>query len=232
MDEQLERYEEFEGASEGQPSLLSDGCDLSSKRAVEIWTGFLYGQPMWTLRSEDTIKEDFWALFAVYTFARTYVHWFAEDAALDAIRVMLTEHDSALGDLTSLLAGLYEHEKFKSLVNMLMDFTVHGPSAEEARLWAESDDVGEDKEVLKLKRALRFKFRMKADFERKGYDPTDLTLECLFHSHLFRGRPCYLNDGDGYRDWDKDEDGDEDGHGDGDGNGNGNGGWWGGRWWG
>lgn len=46
-------------------------------------------------------------------------------------------------------------------------------------------------------------------------------LECLYHTHLFRGRPCCL--GNGNRDWDDGKDGDEDE--DGDGNGNGDEGW-------
>jgi hypothetical protein len=197
MDAHLERYLGSEDSQE-EPCLLPDPCELSSRRAVEMWTGFLYGQPMWTLRGEDTIKEDFQALIAVYSFARLEIHHFAQDAALDAIRVILHDHSDVLGDLLPTLIELYEHfRRFQLLARTLMDFTVFRGSAEVTKRWsqwAESEDDGEDEQVSALKRNLYVTFGLKAANERGGHDPPRLMLACVYHSHLATERPCYLGD--------------------------------------
>ena len=101
MQERLEAYEESEqallsesnskGVSYDRLCLLPDPCKSNSKRAVEMWTGFLYGQPLWTDRGKNKVLEDLWDSIVVYNFAGAYKHDWAQDAALDAIRQMLAD---------------------------------------------------------------------------------------------------------------------------------------------
>lgn len=163
-----------------------------------MWTGFLYGQQMWTRRTGSSIEDDFRALCAVYKFAMAYDHYFAQDAALDASRVIIHHHRDALRNLIHLLADLLSQamrqEKPNRLVGMLMDLTVHGHFAEEFRLWADSDNDCESENATELGVAVLAKSRFKAQNERVGLDPPDLMSECAYHSHGSRGRSriCYL----------------------------------------
>jgi hypothetical protein len=198
MDEKLDRYFAFEGDSQAAPCLLPDPCTLSDRQAVEMWTGFLYGQPMWTLRDRDSIKADFQALIAVQGFSYNYTHYFAQDAALDAIRVMLDGHSDVLGDLLPTLIELYCKFRFQTLANMLMDFAVFRGSADENERWAQwavsddDDDDGDSGKMFGLKNAVFSRLQLKVTLERDGGGPPRLMLPCLYHSHLATERPCYL----------------------------------------
>lgn len=204
MDEHLELYDQLpqsnpQDGSRVTPCLLPDPCELSSERAVKMWTGFLYGQPMWTFRSEHSIKYDFQALIAVYSFASEHLHYFAQDAAIDAIRTILHDHSDVLGDKLPVLINLYKrYRRFRLLAIMLADFTVFRGSAEETeRLaqWVVSDDDDENEATFDLKRALYWLFGLKAAIERDGHGAPRLMLPCAYHSHLATDRPCYSDDG-------------------------------------
>lgn len=76
---------------------------------------------------------------------------------------------------------------------MLTELIVYGNSAEEAERWT---DLGrrDDDDVIRLKNGMAYMFQCKAGYEAAGYAPTDVMLVCVYHSHLFQGRPCYLGD--------------------------------------
>ena len=205
--ELLERYDEFEAALPSKPdtqdvhqdvlSLLLDSGEsgsLSSKRAVEMWTGFLYGQPMWTFRGKESNKEDFAALMEVYNWARACSHVFAEDGALDGIVAMLHDHPDVPEDPVAMLARVFalRQQRFWPVIYIMIDFIVFGKDAENVKAWAFDTDCmreGEEETFL-LKVELQKHFREKADLERLGQAMPDLTERCRYHAHA--ARPCYL----------------------------------------
>jgi hypothetical protein len=213
MQERLEAYEESEqallsesnskGVSHDRLCLLPDPCKLNSKRAVKMWTGFLYGQPLWTDRGKNKVLEDLWDSIVVYNFAGAYKHDWAQDAALDAIRQMLVdnadrkacdEHDNVLGDGLGQMADLLRHKKrFRRLIDLLEDFTVYGADADEIELWAKSSEHDDDANVRALKEELLLIFYAKAEDRNAGRHGPRLMDECRYHKHVFmEGVGCYV----------------------------------------
>ena len=204
MDEQLERYEDPEedslshprGVSQQSPCLLLDPCELHGKRAVEMWTGFLYGQELWTLRDKDSLAEDFDALKQVLNFALSYKHYFAQDAAHDAIRVILRDYIDVLGDPLSMLIEIYPgRTRFEKLIIMLMDFVIYGKTSEKVKLWTDTADPGNDRDMLELKERMSSGYFLKTEVERTGDGRPggpDLMFPCRYHWHFYQGGPCYL----------------------------------------
>ena len=171
-----------------------------------MWTGFLYGQPIWTLRSdyssddssEDIINDDFLALLAVYDFAIAYEHRWAQDAALDALNGMFYNHPDNAEDPLDLLIKIYESKiKYKQLVSMLIEVIEYGECAGKGRLWAEAVNDDDDEEILELKDRLRTGFAIKDTTENGqtgSSEPSgvDSMLPCRNHWHVDHGGPCYL----------------------------------------
>lgn len=211
MDEQLECYDRVSqsdpgNGSQDKPCLFPNYCELSSRRAIEMWTSFLYGQPIWTLRSEYSsddnsegiINDDFWALIAVYNLACAYEHYWAQDAALDALNVMLYEHADAAEDPLDLLIKIYGSEiKSTRLFLMLIEVFEYGKFAGKSRLWAEAVNDDDGEEILELKERLRTVFAIKDATESEetgGSEPggLDKMLPCRNHWHVDHVGPCYL----------------------------------------
>jgi hypothetical protein len=172
-------------------------CELISKRSVEMWTNFLYGQPIWMLRGKYHVIEGFNALLSVLNFTHHYDHYLADDAALDAIRMILVDHSDVLKDLFDLLRKLWTRLRaFRAVVNMLIEFIVFRDGNEKVKLWAETDnDLTDTEEKFLLRLELRLAFEHKAWQERTGQAPQDLMKRCInhWHSHRDRPGPCYLD---------------------------------------
>ena len=199
----LDAYEEAEAEqspkplpqdpSQRVPAFLWEPSELYSKRGVEMWTGFLYSQPMWTFRGKDSNREDFFALMEVWNWVHRCKHRFAMDAALDCIRTMLNDHYDVLDDPMAILVNTRAlKQRFRSTTFIMMDFMVSGKDAEKLKVWAFDTDGrdSDEEEVFSLKLEFQKKFNEDALVERMGLPKVNLMERCRYHTH--GDGPCYL----------------------------------------
>lgn len=171
-------------ASRNRVAVLPKPFD--DKRALELWTRFLYGQPIW-----DS-SDDFDALVDVHYFAGIYNHYDAMDASIDAIRNIVSNHSDALEDPFTKVCGFYDCVSVP--VRLLMDHVVYGKHVTEARNWVDAYLYGdnEPEDLQPLGNHLCNLFLAKAGNESAGWAPPDLDEGCRYHIHNEFGPRCYL----------------------------------------
>lgn len=174
-------------ATESWPGRMRD------KRLWNLYIGWIYGHPLWTLSPQHSIEEDFEQLALRWDDGK----WDgydpdASDAAMDAIRELVIQHGEALnrpfnilGDWNLLGEGDYSCE-------ILVDFMVYRQSGHVFGKWYGGYIKGHDSGHLDQELSDRFSKKAGAKSERR--DLPDLMERCRYHLHL--GSPdryCYLD---------------------------------------
>lgn len=184
--------------SKDGPSVLAGW--FGDRRPLELWAGFLYGQPMWLQGGEDdwdeesSISDDFRTLLEVYAFAREYKHVDAQDASIDALRDIVQNHSAdLLSPFTSIfIRGCHGTSR---PAKMLMDHVVNGKCVAQAREWISS--YNREKSWLEaaddLEHELCKLYLEKGEKEGAGEGPPDLMARCRYHAHIEHDQPCYLD---------------------------------------
>lgn len=166
-------------------------------RAVELWSGFLYGQPIWP-SSDYVVEEDFIALVQIHSFAERNKDNNAQDASIDAIRDIIRNHSS---DLDDPFTHIFDRgDIISSPAKVLMDHVVDGDGdgdgeyGERVMHWTvyhlqrtprRDDDPGHlAQELCKM-------YIQKTIRESNGQASPDLTARCRYHSHK-KDELCYL----------------------------------------
>lgn len=165
---------------------------FSIYRASDLFSGFLYGQPMWDPITMQDVDEDYEALVKVYMSEDNFLSEGAIDASIDAIRDLLIWKGSTLHGL---FAPLTFHPLVHSeLARLLLDFLVYGDCGGHAKTWVENC-ASECSLVWpgsgSLEQELCGMLLGKAQDERAGRQPPDLMERCRYHVH--GEKPCYLD---------------------------------------
>lgn len=166
---------------------------FQEKRALELWSGFLYGQPIWSYSDDAKVANDFEALVEIWNLAVTYQHYDAEDASIDAMRDMIRHHSDSLFDPFTIVLQNCNHKDLPAKV--LMDHVVFGNCVSDPGTWVNDYLAMEfDGEAIQpLEHELCQMFLAKVEGEKAGRAPPDLTARCRYHSHMEQGVPCYLD---------------------------------------
>lgn len=157
-----------------------------------MWTGFLYGQRMWTFGEADNINEEFRALADMEFFAHQVHHWDAADAAIDAIRDILHGYSNNLDDPFAKIPNLFGGGASEDSIRVLIDFMVHEECAGKAKGWTFLL-VPSEPRTKNVMTALCEKFFERAERERAGEAPLDLMERCRYHEHTHPDERCYLD---------------------------------------
>jgi hypothetical protein len=203
-----------------QLSILDTGKEVGTERGLVIWSKFLYGQPM-SVSSIDWAKErhngliELFALRQVHKIALMYDHLDAEDASIDAIRVLLY-HGINTHFMPFLEVVIPTAAKMPVITKMFMDFVVYGkhthgfeyadfvdectgaPEISPATsAWlstlAEEQKARVRQNLLRLSNEMLKMFTQKGKDEGAGIPAPDLMARCRYHSHAEKGQPCYLD---------------------------------------
>lgn len=160
---------------------------MTDKRLWELYIGFLYGYPLWTRSQEHSIEEDFEQLALLWTDGRDLD---ASDAAMDAIRELVTQHGEALSRPFDILQDCNMSEGGDTPCEFLMDFMVYGHSGSLSGKWYDAyvseDDSGS------IDEGLAGRFSEKAKAKAAGNKMPDLMERCRYHVHGFdQAQRCY-----------------------------------------
>jgi len=161
-----------------------------SKRGWELYVGFLYGQPIWIRSELYVIDDDFEQLALIWDVGQHNVNDLeAADAAIDAVRELVTHESDALSRPISVLDSRSMSDEGDSPYDILLDFMVYGQSASAFGKWYHaSDDSNLDNRLARM-------FSEKANTKEKGLDQPDIMERCRYHLHnILPRRHCYLDD--------------------------------------
>jgi hypothetical protein len=167
----------------------------TSRRAWELYAGFLYGHPIWTRSDHYSIEEDFGHLVEIWYDG----HWHrtdtdAADAAMDAMRQLIVQETDALTRPFNIIDNIIgSYDETEDSVQFLMDFMVYGQSGHVFGKWYDAfmDEGGADG---LLEEGLAERYKKKAQARREGHGMLDLMERCKYHDHhAFPERPCYLD---------------------------------------
>lgn len=176
---------------EDQPSVLA-GWFLH-KRPLEMWSGFLYGLPLWSCDDETSVNDDFRVLVEVYTFAKEYKHSNAQDASIDAMRDIICNHSK---NITAPLTSIFVRGCLCADLpaKMLMEQMVWGKCVGQAREWVTT--YTREKPKLEVPDDLEHEmcnmYLVKGEKDSTGDRPPDLMARCRYHSYA-GDQPCYLD---------------------------------------
>jgi hypothetical protein len=156
---------------------------LDSYRALEMWSRWLYGSPMWDQEDCIDVDEDLSSLASIYRLCAG--SWWSScadhdgdgmNASLDAIREILVTRTCELGQLFLQLSR--QLESSKSMISiMLVDLLVHEDSVEQEDATEWPQDL-EDKHP-ELFGALGLELARK----KMGKARPDFMAPCAYHIH-------------------------------------------------
>lgn len=156
---------------------------LDSYRALELWSRWLYGSPMWHQEDRTDVDEDLSSLASIYRLCAG--SWWSAcpdhdadgiNGSLDAIREIIATQHCDLGQLFLLLSRQLESTESMAL-KMSVDVLVYGDSAEQGYVMDWPQDLEEKHPeffgALGLKLARR----------KMGKERPDLMAPCAYHIH-------------------------------------------------
>lgn len=174
-------------AAESWPGRMAD------KRLWELYIGWLYGHPIWTRSQQHNIEEDFEQLALLWDDGR----WDrydpdASDAAMDAIRELVTQHGEELSRPFNVLDNWNLMDEGDNPREFLLDFMVYGQSGSLCGKWYDAFASGSDRGSIDEGLAIRFS--EKAEARAEGNKMPDLMERCRYHLHEpDLGERCYLH---------------------------------------
>lgn len=160
---------------------LTIQVDLDSLRAIEMWSRWLYGQPMWSEDDCHNVDDDLECLMDIHSLCAGLYNGNGRDyeglnACMDAIRdLLLSEVHVPSAPISLLVPEDYQAE---TMVKMLAELLVHGKCVSDGRTkeWLEQN-TGQCQWVLE---AISNEFAKKA----MGEAPPDLMGRGAHHVHL------------------------------------------------
>ena len=166
---------------------------MANKRLWELYIGWLYGHPLWTRSQQHNIEEDFEQLALLWDDGRCDGYDpNASDAAMDAIRELVTQHGEELNRPFHVLDRWKLLDEGDYPCAILLDYMVYGQSGRVFAKWYDAYVNGGGSGRLDQGLADRFSAKAKAKSKRR--DLPDLMERCRYHLHL--GSPdghCYLD---------------------------------------
>lgn len=164
---------------------------MYNKRLWELYIGFLYGHPIWTRSEQHSIEDDFEQLALLWDDGRWDSYDFdASDAAMDAIRELVTQHGEELTRPFNILGDWNLLDGGDTPCEFLMDFMVYGQAGSLFGKWY--DAYVSDKDDGSIDEGLAGRFSEKADAKAEGNKMPDLMERCRYHHHESE-EPCYLD---------------------------------------
>jgi hypothetical protein len=164
---------------------------MYNKRLWELYIGFLYGHPIWTRSEKHSIEEDFEQLALLWDDGRWDMYDLdASDAAMDAIRELVTQHGEELTRPFNILGDWNLVDGGDTPYDFLMDFMVYGHSGSVCGKWY--DAYVSDKDDGSIDEGLAGRFSEKAGAKAEGNKMPDLMECCRYHRHELDER-CYLD---------------------------------------
>lgn len=160
--------------------ILTVKVNLDSMRAIEMWSRWLYGQPMWSEDDCTDVEDDLSSLADVVYLCggrdgsgRDYE---GLNACMDAVRdIMLNDIHVPENPISLLLDRL---EGSEIMVQMLAKLLVHGKCARDGRTkkWLQQNEGG----IRVLFEVVSNEFAKKA----MGEEAPDIMARCAYHIHV------------------------------------------------
>jgi hypothetical protein len=179
--------------------VLTIKVDLVSRRALTLWSGWLYGQPMWspTICTDidpdldySDVDRDLECIVDIYQLCGGLKGDVGKDydgvnACLDAFRAILLHETYVPSNLLAILGVEFEGDP--TAIRMLAELLVYGKCASDGRTqrWlqeAEETDLADFSEAL---HSIGLEFAKKL----MGGESPDLTARCAYHIHP-QGEGC------------------------------------------
>jgi hypothetical protein len=171
-----------------QINVLTINVNLDSLRAIEMWSRWLYGQPMWSEDDCTDVDGDLLCLADILYLCGGHADGEGKDyeglnACMDAIRDLLLNETHVSDSPTNILSD--EARGSEIMVKMLAELLVHGKCANDGRTkkWLEQNKGGSQS----LFEAVSNEFANKA----MGKASPNLMAHCAYHTHL-PGSECEL----------------------------------------
>jgi hypothetical protein len=165
---------------------------MGGKRRWQLYIGFLYGNPIWTRSDEHSLEDDFLQLAILWDDCRfNDQDTDAADAAMDAMREIVTHNADALRNPCELLGKADALEDGDAPLEFIMDFMVFGRSEDVFGKWYRAFNSSM---YSCIDQELSERFAEKAELRRNGKDMPDLMERCRYHLHRDMGEhECYLD---------------------------------------
>lgn len=166
---------------------------MKNKRLWELYIGWLYGHPLWTRSPQHSIDEDFEQLALLWDDGR----WDSydpenADAAMDAIRELVTQHGEDLSRPFNVLSNWNLLDGGDTPCEFLMDFMVYGQSGSLCGKWY--DAYASDNDKGSIDEGLAGRFSEKAEAKAERNKMPDLMERCRYHLHEpDLDERCYLD---------------------------------------
>lgn len=194
MKEVVEQFEEVINESLGEFEHAAWTGLWADKRVWELYIGFLYGHPIWTRSEQRSVEDDFRSLALIW-FEGTWdgQDHDAADAAMDAMRELVTQDPSALSRPINILSESNASLENDAPWEFLMDFMVYGQSSSVFGKWYSAFEKKDGSGNMDSDLATRFENKAGAKCKLSSYEEVDIMERCRYHYHMVVGEPCYLD---------------------------------------
>jgi hypothetical protein len=170
---------------------------LSSRRALTLWSGWLYGRPIWSPSICRDVDRDLECIMNIYqictglTGEDEFNDYDGMNACLDAIKDILLNEVHVPGDPFNTIGDAFVEDKMA--ITMLAELLVYGDCASDGRTqrWLQNGEVTDWKEFSEVHRTMSLEFARKL----MGGEAPDFTARCAYHVHPL-GEGCgFVRDG-------------------------------------
>jgi hypothetical protein len=157
--------------------------DLSSHRALMLWSGWLYGRPMWSPTTCEDVDDDLLCIVDIYQMCAglpeedEYKDYDGMNACLDAVRDILLDEVHVPSDPLLVLGPVVKRNP--TATRMLTELLIYGKCSTDGRTqrWLQAAEGTDWAQGSKSLPALGVELTKKL----MGREAPDLTARCAYH---------------------------------------------------